>query len=109
MSTLGLIEKNEIDMKGVYRLLSDLKQSVDQKYHNLIEDFEIYIDIPKLRDDAIRNLSKKLKKVAISLPEFNAEQLRHKMEYIIPEVIFFIFLIDFSKKFPLTFCLFAYI
>jgi hypothetical protein len=48
-----------------------MEKSIDQEYHSLIEDFEKYLDIPKLRDKAFRNFHKKLSKVALSLPGYN--------------------------------------
>jgi hypothetical protein len=96
-------------MLDAYDLLDKWKKSIDQKYHSLIEDFEKYINISKLRDDAIRNFHKTLSKVALSLPEYNADDLRLKMERIIPEVIFFNFFINLMKKLLLIFRLFLYI
>ena len=55
-------------MLDAYDLLDKWKKSIDQEYHSLIEDFEKYINISKLRDDAIRNFHKTLSKVALSLP-----------------------------------------
>jgi hypothetical protein len=89
ISKIKCIEKNEIDMLRVHGLLTERKQSIDQKYHSLIKDFEKYIFIPSSRDEAIRNLFIKLSKVALYLPEFNADDLRLKTERIIPDVIFF--------------------
>ena len=53
-----------------------------QEYHSLIEDFEKYLDIPKLRDDAIRNFHKKLSKVALSLPGYNGAFFLSRQFYI---------------------------
>jgi hypothetical protein len=100
------IEKNKIDMMNAYDCLIKRKQDVDQEYHSLIEDFKKYINITDVIYQAIRNFLKKISKVNLSLPEFNAENLTHKM-YLIPDVIFCKFLKNFIKKFLLIFCLFA--
>jgi hypothetical protein len=93
----------------VYTILNERKQNVDQEYHSLIEDFKKYINISKLRDEAIENFYKKLSQNPPALSEFNANFLRHEMEHKIPEVIFYKFRKNFTKKPLLTFCLFAYI
>ena len=67
-----------------------MEKSIDQEYHSLIEDFEKYIQILKLRDESIRNFHKTLSKVALSLPEYNADDLRHDIEHTIPDVILLI-------------------
>jgi hypothetical protein len=96
-------------MLDAYDLLDKSKKIIDQEYHSLIEDFEKYIHISRLRDESIRNFHKTLSKVALSLPEYNADDLRLKTERIIPDVIFFNFFINFMKKLLLIFRLFLYI
>ena len=90
-------------MFGVHELLNERKQSIDQKYHSLIKDFEKYIDIPRLRDEAIRYFYQKLSKVSLSLPEYNVDDLRLKMEHLIPDVIFSNFLTIFYEKVTFNF------
>jgi hypothetical protein len=93
-------------MSHVYRCLNERKHDIDQEYYSLIEDFKKYINISKLRDEAIRTFYQKLSQIPLTLPEYNADDLRLKIERTIPDVIFFNLLINFMKRFPLIFCFF---
>jgi hypothetical protein len=93
VSKIPNIEKNNSDMFIVYTILNERKQNVNQEYHSLIEDFKKFINISKLRDEAIGDFYKKLSQNPPALSEFNSHILRHEMEHEIPEVIFFNFLI----------------
>jgi hypothetical protein len=77
-------------MSRVYLLLNERIHNIEEKHHSLIEDFKKYIHISKLRDEAIRNFYQKLSKVPLSLPEYNADDLRLKTEHTIPDVILLI-------------------